>query len=434
MIRILWTEMRRGEAKWVAGLLALIGGTYFLSADPAESDWIGWWTQASIEVEIFAVMVMGPLMSTVAAWGAGRSQRYRTRAWTDTAARSVWTQTVVLWLATWLWALLGYALLAFIALQRTASISAVTEPVWTPLILGAAMIGLETAAGVAAGSLSPSRIVAPVVGIIWYGLLVALAGNAGSRMSSLFPAIDEHWDMSFLPNDSRLLTAAGWCLAAGLVLLSLPALLRRHAVRPRPYTLIPAVLAAAVAAGVLLDHRAPKVELAWAVEAPQPDRPTCTTSGRTTACLWPQERHLMPQLRDAVKSVDSRLGPVPGLNRTFYERGLVPRGRGHTAELTVMSPGITRDALTDDMLAASLPAAPSQCEPHLLKAIGDYPDTYFFEAVVRGRAGAPSEYMGEKFGAAVEEFRAASRPEQDRWIASAADSIRDCRAVPPLPK
>lgn len=441
MIRMLWTEMQRGESKWIAALMTVIGGWYFLTPDPATSDWIGWWTQSAIEVQIFAVMVMGPLMSTGAAWTAGRVRRFRTLAWAETTARSGWAQTLMVWLSAMLWALAVYALFTAMAYYRTAQVSTITAPVWSPLVIGAAMVGLQTAVGVVVGVLSPSRIAIPFVGLGWYAALVTIALTSDDRSvlpGALVPALDVHWDVTFLPNTGRLLTGAAWCLACALAVLALPALLRRRAVRPSPATLLPVTLAAVSAAGALLTFRAPEPELYWAVKAPQPERPLCAREGGATACLWPANRHLLPEVRAALRTVDRSVGTVPGLARTYYERGL-ERGPSTasskaTAELGVFSPGIGRGALTESMFTAALPQPPEGCGPHILKEAGDYPDTFFFEAVVRDRAKVQSPYWSDAFAAALDRFLKVPKAEQDRWIAAAADDIRACRPVPSPPK
>ncbi|MFF8386767.1 hypothetical protein ACF053_24395 [Streptomyces kanasensis] len=437
MIRLLWTEMRRGETKWVAAVIAAVGLWHFAGDDASTSDWIGWWAQTSIELQVFAVMVMGPMTSAAAAWTAGRVHRFRTLDWAGTTARGAWTQAVVVWASAMAWVLGAYALFAAVAYVRTAGVSAVTAPVWSPLLLGAAVIGLQAAAGVAAGSLLPSRIVAPLVGVAWYGCLVglALSGADGTGFpAALVPAIDEHWDMAFQPRTGRLLTATAWCLSAALCLLALPGLLRRRSTRPRLVALLPPVLVAAVAAGMLVTYRPAQPELSWAVRTPQPERPACTTSGRTTACLWPDDRHLLPAARSATEAVDAALASVPGLNRTFYERGLRPADPATAGELPVMSPGTGRQDMTEQMMSASLPQPPSGCDLPLMAETGGYPGTFFLEAVVRGRAGSPAPFWGERFDAALQGFTAAPRPAQDRWIADAADAVRACRPMPALPK
>ncbi|WP_228981670.1 hypothetical protein [Streptomyces sp. DH12] len=436
MTRLLWTEMRRGETKWVAAVIAAVGLWHFAGDDASTSDWIGWWAQTAVEVQVFAVMVMGPMTSAAAAWTAGRTHRFGTLDWAATGARGAWTQAVVVWASAMVWALAAYALFAAVAYARTAGVSAVTAPVWSPLLLGAAVIGLQAAAGVAAGSLVPSRIVAPLVGVAWYGLLVALAlsGADGTGPAALVPAIDEHWDMAFQPRTGRLLTAAAWCLSAALCLLALPALLRRRSTRPRLVALLPPVLVAAVCAGTLVTYRPAQPELAWAVHTPQPDRPACATAGRTTACLWPDDRHLLPAARGAVEAVDAALASVPGLNRTFHERGLRPADPATAGELPVMSPGTSRQDLTDQMMSASLPQPPSGCDLPLMAETGGYPGTFFLEAVVRGRAGSPAPFWSEQFDAALQRFTAAPRAAQDRWIEDAAGAVRACRPMPALPK
>ncbi|MFF6781345.1 hypothetical protein [Streptomyces sp. NPDC012510] len=439
MIRMLWTEMRRGESKWIAALMTVIGAWYFLSPDAATSDWIGWWTQSAVEVQIFAVMVMGPLVSTGAAWTAGRVRRHRTLAWAETTARSGWEQTFMVWLSAMAWALPVYALFAAMAFSRTAGVSAVTAPTWSPLVIGAAMVGLQTAVGVVVGVLSPSRIAVPFVGLGWYAALVGLALSAGEQRSAmpwaLVPALDVHWDMAFQPNAGRLLTGAVWCLALGLLILAVPGLLRGRAVRPAPGTLLSVTLAAVLAAGALFTFRAPLPELYWAVRTPQPQKPVCATESGATACLWPADRHLLPEVEVALRQVQRSVGSVPGLTRTFYERGLTaPSGREPTAELPVYVPGMDRDGLTQDMLAASLPQPPDGCSPHPLKAIGDYPDTFLFEAVVRDRAQAQSSYWGDAFATGLERFLKTPKAEQDRWLRAAAEDIRACRPVPAPPQ
>ncbi|MER6613744.1 DUF7224 domain-containing protein [Streptomyces xantholiticus] len=430
-MRMLLTEMRRGEAKWVAGLMGAIGCYYFLSESPAQSDWIGWWTQTSLRVQLFAVIVMGSLMSSAAAWAAGRAHRHQVRIWADTTARSGWTQSLVLWLAAWLWSLIAYGVLTTVAFARTAQVSETGGPVWTPLLLGASMLALQTGVGVALGTALPSRVCAPFAGVLWYGLFVALPFVPTSPLNKLFPAIDEHWDTLFEPNTTRMLVAMAWCLALSLVLPALPALRRSATVRPRPLPLVALGLVALTAGGALVAFRTPVPDSYWAVRKAQPSQAACATSGRTTACLWPEDRHLLPRAEAAVRHVDTGLGTLSGLNRGYYATGLeLPRG--HTAELPLTSPDMSEEELTDAMFTASLPQPPPECEPHLLKETGGYPDTFLFEAVVRHRLGAPVEYYGDDFGAALERVTTAPRAEQDRWIEASAGHIRACRPVPAL--
>ncbi|MEU1148963.1 hypothetical protein ACFYO9_35840 [Streptomyces sp. NPDC005863] len=433
-MRVLLTEMRRGEAKWTAALMGAVGVYYFTAESPGESDWIGWWTQTSLQVQLFSVIVMGSVMSAAAAWGAGRAFRHRTRAWADTAARGGWSQALLLWLAVWLWSLIAYAVLTAVAFSRTAEVSDVTAPAWTPLLLGAAMMGLQIAVGVAVGSALPSRVVAPFAGVFWYGLFVLVAFVPDTPLDKLFPAIDEFWSSEFAPNTTRMLVAVAWCLAFGLAVTALPALWRRAALPPHPLAVGALAVVALAAGGTLVAFRTPAPDSYWAVRKEQPARPLCTDSGRTKVCLWPEDRHLLPQTRAAVRTVDAGLGTLSGLNRAFYAEGLT-RPPGATAELPLMTPAESQADLTDAMFAAapSQPRSP-KCEPHLLKTAGGYPDTFLFEAAVRSRVGAPGEYYGEEFGRALERITGAPRPQQDAWIEASARSIRACERVPELPR
>lgn len=432
-MRVLLTEMRRGEAGWAAVLMGLIGCVYFASESPAESDWIGWWTQTSLQVQLFGVIVLGSAMSSAAAWGAGRAHRHRSRPWVDTAARSGWSQALVLWLAVWLWALLAYGVFAAVALSRTADVSLVTAPVWTPLLLGASMMALQIAFGSALGAALPSRAAAPFAGVFWYGLFVVLAFVPDTPLNRLFPAIDEHWDTVFEPNTARLLVAALWCLALGLLLPALPLLLRRAAVGPHPFAVAVLAVVALGAGAALVAFRTPVPDSYWAVRKPQPVHPVCTTSGRTTACLWPDDRHLLAPAHAAVERVDSGLGALAGLNRSFYATGL-DRPRGRTAELPLTSPAASEQELTDAMFTAALPQPPSGCPPRMLAETGGYPDTFLFEAAVRDRVGVAGDYYGKKFGSALDRITAAPPAARDAWIGTAAGRIRSCRSVPPLPR
>ncbi|MFC8129938.1 hypothetical protein [Streptomyces sp. NPDC057302] len=433
-MRVLLTEMRRGEAKWAAALMGAIGVYYFTAESPDESDWIGWWTQTSLQVQLYSVIVMGSVMSAAAAWGAGRAFRHRTRVWSDTAARGGWAQSLLLWLAVWLWAMVAYAVLVAVAFSRTAGVSDVSEPAWTPLLLGAGMMGLEIAVGVAIGSALPSRVVAPFAGIFWYALFVFVAFVPDTPLDKLFPAIDEFWSSEFEPNTARMLIAFAWCVAFALLLTALPALRRRAALAPRPLVLGALVVAAVVAGGALVAFRTPTPDSYWAVRKAQPAEQLCATSGRTKVCLWPEDRHLLPKARAAVKTVDERLGNLKGLNRAFYASGL-DRPAGRSAELSLMTPAETEADLTDALFAAALPQPKSpSCEPHLLKETGGYPDTFLFEAVIRARAGAPSEYYGEKFGRVLAGITKAPAARQDAWIEAAAGEIRACRPVPEPPR
>ncbi|MFJ9701897.1 hypothetical protein [Streptomyces fradiae] len=449
MTRVLLHEMRRGEAGKVAVLSALAGVWYLASADPASSDWIGWWNQASIKVQIFGVIVMGSLMSAAAAWSASRARRTRTALWADTTPRGGWQQALLLWAAAWLWSLVAYAVMTAVAFQRTASVSDVTEPVWSPLLLGVAMTGLQIAAGVTAGTLLPTRITAPVMGLLWYAMFVVFAFVPDLPLARLFPAIDEHLDTAYEPHTARLLVAAAWCAAAALALLAVPALVRREVLSPGPLAVVPAVVAL-VAGGALLSFRAPESHSFWAVPAGQPERPACVTEGRTTACLWPADRHLLPEAGAAVRTVDRALGPLTAFHRAFYATGLtVPEGAdgtgaggpGHGSgpapggvELPVNQPVLDRRSMAEAMLDASLPQPPYECEPHVMRETGGYPDTFLVQALVHARAGSPAPYYGDRFAEAVERVRKAPAAAQNAWLDAAARAIGACRPVPPLPR
>ncbi|MER7829588.1 hypothetical protein [Streptomyces sp. NPDC095602] len=445
MTRVLLHEMRRGEAGKVALLSAVAGAWYLASADPASSDWIGWWNQASIKVQVFGVIVMGSLMSAAAAWSASRSRRTRTALWADTTPRGGWPQALLLWAAAWLWSLVAYAVMTAIAFQRTAAVSDVTEPVWSPLLLGAAMTGLQIAAGVAAGTLLPTRITAPVMGLFWYALFVVFAFVPELPLAHLFPAIDEHLDTAYEPHTARLLVATAWCAAAALTLLAVPALVRRAALSPGPLVVVPA-LVAVVAGGALLAFRTPESHSYWAVPAEQPARPLCVTEGRTKACLWPADRHLLPEVAAAARTVDRALGTLTGFHRSFYETGLTPPagaangpggagpGGPGAAELPVNRPVVDERSMAGTMLDAALPQPPADCEPRVLDESGGYPDTFLVQAVIHSRAGFPAPYYGDRFGAAVERVLKAPAAEQDAWLSAAAREIAACRPVPPLPR
>ncbi|GAA2266246.1 hypothetical protein GCM10010232_68260 [Streptomyces amakusaensis] len=425
--------MRRGEAGKVALLSAVAGIWYLTSEDTATSDWIGWWNQTNIKVQIFGVIVMGSLMSAAAAWTASRARRTRANAWTDTTPRGGWPQAVLLWAAAWLWSLLVYAVMAAVAHQRTAAVSEVTEPVWSPLLLGAAMTAFQIAAGVAAGTLLPSRITAPAMGALWYLIFVAFAFFPDLPLARLFPAVDEHWDTTFQPNTGRLLLATLWCTAAALTLLALPALLRRAPLSPGPLAAVPITVAAVAAGAGLMTLHAPAGEPFWAVRAEQPAQPACVTEGRTRACLWPDDRHLLPQARTAARTVERALGPVAGFHRDFAQTGLRTSGP-NSAELPVYRPVVDSAAMTGAMLTAAIPQRPNGCQPPMLAEIGGYPDAFLLEAAVNARAKVPSPYYGDKFGEAVQRILAAPPAAQDRWLTAAADAVGDCRPVPPPPR
>ncbi|MFF8960095.1 hypothetical protein [Streptomyces sp. NPDC014894] len=432
MTRVLLYEMRRGEAGKVALLSGVIGVWYLASADAATSDWIGWWGQASVKVQVFGVIVVGSMMSAAAAWTAGRARRTRVSAWSDTAPRSGWSQAVLLWAAAWLWSLLVYAVMTAVAFQRTAGVSEVIAPVWSPLLLAAAMTAFQIAAGVAAGSLLPSRITAPAMGALWYSVFVVSAFFPDLPLVRLFPAVDEHWDSLFQPNTGRLLIAALWCAAAALALLALPALLRRAPLSPGPLAAAPAAVALAAGAA-LMTLDAPKGEPFWAVRAEQPAEPVCVTEGRTRACLWPDDRHLLHQARTAASTVDRALGSMTGFNRDFAQRGLRLSGP-KSVELPVQQPVTDSAAMTHIMLASALPQRPGSCVPHVLAETGGYPDYFMVEAVLFARAKVPTTYFGEQFGEVLERIREAPPAVQDRWLSAAATAVGDCRPVPPLPR
>ncbi|MCQ0024537.1 hypothetical protein M4914_17285 [Streptomyces somaliensis DSM 40738] len=442
MTRVLLHEMRRGEAGKVALLSAVAGVWYLASADPASSDWIGWWNQASIKVQVFGVIVMGSLTSAAAAWSASRARRTRTALWADTTPRGGWPQALLLWAAAWLWSLLAYAVMTAVAFRRTASVSDVTDPVWSPLVLGAAMTGLQIAAGVAAGTLLPTRITAPVTGLLWYAVFVVCAFVPDLPLARLLPAVDEHLDTAYEPHTARFLVAAAWCAAAALALTAVPALVRREVPSPGPAAVVPAVVAL-VAGGALLSFRAPGPHPFWAVPAEQPARPVCVAEGRTEACLWPADRHLLPEAAAAVRTVDRALGRLTGFHRSFHETGLtVPGGTGGAggtgvlggAELPVAGPVVDKRSMTEAMLDASLPRPPYGCEPHMVPETGGYPDTFLVQALVHSRAGYPAPYYGDRFAAAVERVLKAPAAAQDAWLDAAARGIGACRPVPPLPR
>lgn len=430
MINQIAIHIWRGEASKVAAIMGVLGVVIVLTASSANSRWLGWWAQTSMQPQLYGVIVYGSVMTAAAVWQAQRAVRRRTTAWEAVTPGGGLPALLVLWLAAAVPAMVGYLLVIIAALIRTATISATFEPVWSLLGLGAAGLLGQTALGTAVGTFFRPRVIAPLAGLGSY-VVIVVQTFAGPRsvLVTLVPVVDERWDPEFTAREKPLVTAAAWFVLAGVLPLVLAARRRGLGAGPHSATVAGVSVATALAlAAVVTIPRPADLSSPWARLRPQPASAACTGGTTPRVCFWPADAHLVPVAEQAIDRVATALHGLDATQISFAEVGLAG-GYG-----TITLPLGTALPSTDELATLMLTAIvlPPGCDTLLMPLRGGTPQDLVLESILLSRAGYPTIEYSEEIGRTIRRFLALEAARQDAWLDQALGRHLACQPIPPI--
>lgn len=233
MDRIVRIDLRRGIAP-LGGLL-VFGATVAVLLNEAEM-WSGRWSALAGYLRVLMIVLV-PLTMAVGAWQGGRDRRRRIGELLASTPRPPWRRAVAAWAAVAMGVLAGYLVAGGIMAVLVGRVATYAGGGWWWLVaVSMVALGAAAAIGLAAGTLLPSRLTAPILGLAGYVVIGALMYGAGGQ-KWLSPALDHPYEGRFLPLGDHVAQAA-WFAALGVTALTLAGSRR----------LWPALVPAAVAA------------------------------------------------------------------------------------------------------------------------------------------------------------------------------------------
>jgi hypothetical protein len=432
-LRVLYAHTRHSVLGPLTALL-VIGGCWqaLYSQDPL---WGGRSIDTTLWVHTYALVVVGPLMATAAAWSTASAPA---RLLDSISPRTLST-TSVTWATIMIWASLAHLLVLLAASWRSASIAGAGLPSWPVVMLTEAVLGAQLAAGMVIGSVVRSRVLAPALALlIGYGTYVAyVLSDAGNSVHRFYPLIQEHWDPELLPSISRLAWTTVWLCAVTTLLLAAVAALQRSgrlAVSGWWAARLAAVaLTAVVTCGLLASFTGPPGATLLAQVRPRSDV-VCRAVGPGDVCVWRPDAYQLPTLQSGLRLAQTAAGSLPGFPQHVAEPLISSTGRPVDEEILFpTSPSSAADAAAT-VLDALLPTPTGECDlatnpPEL----GGLPWDQLFGAVLYARANVPTEGPGVDspfFERQLKAVLGLPRPAQDAWLEEAFTAYQGCRRIP----
>ena len=178
--RLLWLELRRNAMPWMFPLLAAL---FVFDPFRTAMDYPPLWDlRASVVVNKllpdFVAFVAG-----VAAWMGSRDSRRHTADLVTATPRPRWAAWLVTWAATAIWAVILYLCGVAVIYGVTATQATWGHPLWWPVAVGCAELGVISALGFAVGVLFPSRFTAPLAALGAFFLSLEGFNNAVGQSS-----------------------------------------------------------------------------------------------------------------------------------------------------------------------------------------------------------------------------------------------------------
>ncbi|MEU2021013.1 hypothetical protein ABZ565_02350 [Streptomyces sp. NPDC016469] len=295
-------ETRRGIGPWTGLSTALmLGVTMAAKAD----DWQGDWIETQSLLHSGATLLGGPLVAAAACWQGARDHRRSTGELWRSTPRARWQRMTVAALPLALWAVAGYVVALAGALAATWPYAGGGGPLLSLVVVDGACLAAVALLGFAAGVLCRWRLAAPVLAALMY-LLLGVPNYSESPARYLDPAEQYAlWDQRPVWWYAPAMVA--WTCALAVAALT------AVAARRRLTALVPLAVAAVVAPLIVStgDGLFP--------HDPAADRLVCT-EGTPRFCLSGRQKHLLPQVAEALSGLTGRLEGVPGAPKRYADR------------------------------------------------------------------------------------------------------------------
>lgn len=162
MMRQLRIEFRHSIGLWL--FVPLLGLSWFYFSGRAFYYQTMLWDQASMAVRNIALFA-APCIAAAAAWMAGRERRCGSGELLTTMPQPPLARHLRVLLATILWGVAAYLIVAIILLTLTARRATWGGPILWPTLIGLLALCAFGAIGFAVGRVVPSRSTAPLVGV-----------------------------------------------------------------------------------------------------------------------------------------------------------------------------------------------------------------------------------------------------------------------------
>lgn len=165
MARQLRIEIRHSIGLWLFVPLLVLAWFYFNGGMAYYRTLL--WVQASLDVRNIALFA-APCVAAAAAWMAGRERRRGSGELLTTMPQPPLARHLRVLLATILWGVTAYLIVALVLLILTARRATWGQPTFWPALIGLLALGTYGAIGFALGRTIPSRFTAPLVGVASY--------------------------------------------------------------------------------------------------------------------------------------------------------------------------------------------------------------------------------------------------------------------------
>ncbi|MFF5335176.1 hypothetical protein [Streptomyces sp. NPDC013181] len=298
---VLRTEARRGVAPWTGVCTAL---TLIVTMAAKADSWQGDWGATQDLLHSGATLLGGPLVAAAACWQGARDHRRRTGELWNSTPRARWSRTAAAVLPVALWALAGYAVALAASLLATWPYAGGGGPSPSVAVADGAFLAAAALLGLTAGVLCRWRLAAPVVAALMY-LLLGVPTYSESAARYLDPATETPLENQ-LPVWWYAPAMALW--TCGLAVAALTAVVARR----RLAALVPLAVAAAVAPLIV------QTGDGLFREDPAAGRLVCT-EGSPRFCLGERQKHLLPQVEEALAGLAGRLEGVRGAPERYTD-------------------------------------------------------------------------------------------------------------------
>jgi hypothetical protein len=373
--RLLRLELRRNAMLWMSPVaVALFWFTAYRKSMALPPLWdLRAWTMRGPALVAFVSPVAG-----AAAWMGSREARRNTADLVAGTARPRWGRQLAAWAATTCWALVAYLGCVAVLYGVTAQQAAWGGPLWWPATVVAASLPVFSAAGFAAGTLFPSRFIAPLVAVAaFFALGFSTEPIYGSQSYwQISPVVGGAWDIGpsagvatfyhYLPD----LSIAQVMFLAGITMAVLGALglpdraggrwLRRAAAVIAAAGLLAAGTAVSLAGTGRLDaHGMIAIPALHDAASDRPIRytPVCSHTA-IPVCLNPAYTVYLPAVTAALEPVLSQVAGLPGAPvRVSQSAATYQQGPGNSVKIGLTA-GVRGTPLVFHLLLPDQVAAP----------------------------------------------------------------------------
>ena len=329
MLRLLRLELRHNAMTW---LLPVAIGLFWLTTYRKDMAMPPLWNLRAAGLQSGVVLDFAIPVTGAAAWMGSREARRRVADQVTITARARWARLLAPWVATTIWAMVGYLGCVAVLYGVTARQTSWGGPLWWPAGVAAASLPAFSALGFAIGTFLPSRFTAPLASIAAFFILALSTQPIHGSQSywQVTPIVTGPWDLGpqagvatfypFLPDlpIAQVMFLAGFTVAL-LGVLALPAgsagpMARAVAAGLTGAGLLAAGTAAGLAGTGTMDAhgmiRIPALHDA-ASDQPLQFTPACGDTA-IPVCLNPAYASYLPVTANALEPLLSQLAGLPG--------------------------------------------------------------------------------------------------------------------------